>query len=141
MPTGTVPNNYPPSTNMNIGDILTGSSIGNTAALATAIFFTAPVAGLYMIAAAVRVVTTNGAGTLALTIGTPNAGTITENTPVLLTPAAAIVRNPVLATPANGFMAGVPIWMNQGQTITGAVAVTGLTGTTYDVYVTAQKLL
>jgi len=142
MPAGTVPTNFPPRSNIDIGEIITGISSGNTAALATTVFFTAPVAGWYLIAGAVRITATNGAGTLTMTITTPHAGTITMTTPDGLTPAVAIAKNALTSGGGlDGYFAGIPVYMAATETIRAAVAVSGLTGTTYDVVISAQKLL
>ena len=59
---GTVPYNFPPESVIPIGGIATGNKLGNTAAFATTVFFTAPTSGYYLLAWAVRIDVTDGAG-------------------------------------------------------------------------------
>jgi len=68
---GTVPLNFPPEGTMQIGEILTGVSLGNTGPLASTVFFTAPTQGLYDIVALIHVTQTDGAGTLTITLDKP----------------------------------------------------------------------
>lgn len=125
---GTTPSNYPPVASMILGEMIASSSIGNTATLAQTIFFTAPNPGVYLISAAVRIVTTNAAGTLTATVVTPHAGTI------------AATANAAPATPTDGYLTATPVWMNAGDTITAGVVAAGLTGTTYNVLMSAQRI-
>lgn len=137
---GTVPNNFPPDASMEIGQLLTGSALNLTATLPPTVFFTAPTRGLYLVSVALHVVATNNAGTLVATVVTPNAGNVLENTPVLLTPAAAVVKDLLPSVPVDGYMAAIPLWFNQGQTVSVGAVAAGLTGTTYNVFVTAQRV-
>ena len=141
---GTAPNNFPPDAVLDIGAILTGNKLGLTASLPITTFFTAPNAGLYMVAMAIQVTATDGTGTLTATMTTPNAGTVQENTPDGTDPAVAIASDAVLsATPADvfdGYSAAIPVWMAQGQTIRAAVVAAGLVATSYNVFVTAQRV-
>lgn len=124
---GTIPNNYPPENNIPIGGIQTGNALGLTAALTTTVFFTAPTAGWYMLSWACRINSTDAAGSLTVTVKPPHNAAIPG-------------VNAAPATPTNGQGPAVPCWMAGGETVTGAVAVSGLTGTNYDLWVFAQRL-
>jgi hypothetical protein len=140
---GTVPNNFPAENIPPIGAIFTGNSLGNTAALASTVFFTAPISGLYLVSMALQVTATNNAGSVAATLTTPHAGTVAQS----LSPSSsgtaqtAIERDMALGsgTGQDGFSAAIPVWMNVGQQISVACTVSGLTGSTYNVFVVAQR--
>lgn len=124
---GTAPNNFPPENNIPVGGIQTGNKLGLTAALTTTVFFTAPTAGWYMLSWAVRINSTDAAGTLTATVTPPHSVAIPG---VQAAPAG----------PSDGKGPAAPYWMAGGETVTGAVAVSGLTGTNYDLWVFAQRL-
>lgn len=141
---GTVPTNFPPDAGgIPIGGVQTGNALGLTAALAQTVFFTAPAAGLYLVCAYLQVVQTNNAGTIKATITTPATPAIAQG----VAPAApgdvqlAIEQDILLpATATDGFMAAIPVWLGLGQQIKLATVVSGLTGTTYNVFVSALRL-
>jgi hypothetical protein len=137
---GTAPANFPPENVVPVGGVITGNKLGLTAALGSTVFFTAPTAGLYLIAAYMQITATNNAGTITTTVLTPAAGNITEPTQDGVSKIVAVLKDAAPATPTDGFMAGVPLWMNAGQTINASTAVSGLTGTTYNIFVSALRL-
>lgn len=124
---GTVPGAFPPVTNMIPGEIAVANKLGNTGAIASTVFFTAPVAGYYAIGATLHIEVTDGTGSLALTVTIPGA------------PSLPGVQ-PNLGTPADGHWPFEPVYLAQGATITAAVVPTSLGSTTYDVWLFAQKL-
>lgn len=124
---GTAPANFPPESFLPIGQVITGNKLGNTGAFATTIMFTAPTDGLYLIGWAVRIRVTDAAGSITATVTPPNSVAI-----------PGVQAAP--ATPSDGKGPAAPYWMNAGQTVTMAVAVSGLTGTTFDCYVSAIRL-
>lgn len=138
---GTAPQNFPPDRILEIGQILTGNKLGLTASLAQTAFFTAPVSGLYMVSMALQIVTTNGAGTLAAVLATPHAGNVEQG----VAPAApgdaqvAIEQDLSPAGPTDGFSAAIPVWMNAGDQIKVTTTASGLTGTTYNIFVVALR--
>jgi len=131
---GTVPYNFPPDADFEIGQLLTGSATGRTATLATTTFFTAPVPGLYMIAMALRVVSTDGTGTLAATVTLPHQIALDKTT------TGGFLIDADLSVPSDGLMAAIPVWLSAGGIVQVGVVAAGLTGTTYNVFVTAQRL-
>ncbi len=138
---GTVPFNFPPDASLAIGQFLTGTDLNLTATLATTTFFTAPNAGLYLIAAALHIVTTNGAGTLVATVTLPDGSTVTEAIAVDTDPVVAIMKDLDAAAGTDGYMSPVPMYMDAGDVVRVGAVAAGLTGTTYNVFVTAQRLL
>ena len=132
---GTAPANFPPDPLMPVGAIQTGNLLGLSASQALTVMFTAPITGLYLISAAFQIVSTDAAGTLASTITTPSAGSITVGGTA---PAALLDLDP--GTPADGYMAATPVWMTVGQQIKYSSVAAGLTGTVYNVYVSAERL-
>ncbi len=132
---GTVPNNFPPDAILEIGQILTGSATGRVATLATTKFFTAPVAGLYLLSAAIHIVTTDGTGTLVATVTLPDGSTVTEGGN-----ASSTMQDADLSAGSDGFMAASPAYMSVGGTVQVGVVAAGLTGTEYNVFVSAQRL-
>lgn len=138
---GTVPNNFPPESVIPIGAGLTGTALNLTATLATTTFFTAPTPGLYLIAVALHVVVTNGAGTLVATVTMPDGSTVVETTIADTTKQYAILKD--LAPGGggtDGFMAAVAMWMDAGDVVRVGAVAAGLTGTTYNVFVNTQRL-
>jgi len=129
---GTAPFNFPPESVINIGQTLTGNKLGLTGSLSATTFFTAPNPGLYLIAAAMQIVTTNNAGTLATTIHTPHAGTVVA--------ANKLVVDLDPSGPTDGYMAAIPVWMNAGDVVQASTIAAGLTGTTYNLFVSATRL-
>jgi hypothetical protein len=134
--------NFPPGVPP-IGYAETFSLTGQTAALSTKTFYTAPVSGLYLLAMCCNIVTTNKAGSIALTLGTPHAGNIAIATQAGSGSITAIEQDPALggSTAVDGYSAAVPCWMNAGDTATIAAAVSGLTGTTFNLFLMVQRLL
>jgi hypothetical protein len=137
--------NFPPGIPV-VGTFETFSVTGLTAALATRTVFIAPVSGLYLVGFCLNITQTNKAGTIAATLTTPHAGTITQAVspdPAAADPITAIELDPALggATPVDGFGAMIPVWMNFGDVIQVAAAVAGLTGTTYNVFTVVGRVL
>src|SRR5882724_3568428 len=125
---GTVPNNFPPSSNLPISRTLAvGNKTGNTGAFSTVVFFTAPTSGFYELSWAVKINSTDAAGTLTFTVTPPHSVAI-----------PGVQAAP--ATPSDGKGPAAPYWMAGGETVTGAVAVSGLTGTNFDCYVFAERV-
>lgn len=124
---GTVPNNFPPERVYNVGQGAVGNKLGNTGAFATTVFFTAPTPGFYMLTWAVKINSTDAAGSITLTVTPPHSVAI-----------PGVQAAP--ATPSDGSGTTKPYWMNGGETVTASSAVSGLTGTNYDVYVFANRL-
>jgi hypothetical protein len=124
---GTAPNNFPPESVLLPGQIQAGNKLGNTGAFATTVFFTAPTAGWYLLSWAVHIQQTDAAGSITLTVTPPNSVAI-----------PGVQAAP--ATPSDGKGPAAPYWMAGGATVTAAAAVSGLTGTTYDVWLFAMRL-
>lgn len=139
---GTTPTNFPPESALQIGQIITGNALSLTASLAATVFFTAPTTGLYLVAMALRIVATNNAGTLAATMTTPHAGNVAQALTGSAGAAVTAIEKDLstTATATDGYAAAIPLWMNAGDQIEVATTATGLTGTTYDVFVSAQRL-
>lgn len=127
-----------------IGQFETFSLTGLTAAVSPAqTMFTAPVSGLYLVAFSCHINSTNKAGSIAVTLGTPHAGSIAIATQSGSGSITAIEQDPALGgtNPVDGYSAMVPLWMNAGDTITLAAAVSGLTGTNYSLYAAVGRVL
>lgn len=124
---GTVPNNFPAETVIPVGGIQTANKLGNTGAFSSTIFFTAPTPGMYMLSWAVRINSTDAAGSITLTVTPPHSVAI-----------PGVQAAP--ATPSDGKGPAAPYWMAGGETVTASCAVSGLTGTNFDVFVFAQRL-
>ena len=124
---GTVPANFPPDPFMQVGQIQMGNKQGITGAYSSTVFFTAPVSGMYQISGAVRINTTDAAGSITVTITPPHSVNI-----------VGVQAAP--ATPSDGKFPSVMVWMNAGETIVSAATVSGLTGTNYDVWIAAQRM-
>lgn len=124
---GTSPSNFPPESFLPVGGVITGNKLAQTGAFATSVMFTAPTDGLYLIGWAIRIRVTDAAGSITATVTPPNSVAIPG-------------VQPAPATPSDGKGPAAPYWMNAGQTVTMAVAVSGLTGTTFDCYVSGIKL-
>ena len=124
MGAGTVPFNFPPEATVDIGgEILTGSSLGNTAPLASTVFFTAPTTGLYFVAGLIHITQTDGAGTLTLTLTAPQLAPFTATGPVT----SDVSIFPHLA------------FMRQGSQVTCSVSAAGLGATKFNVYMSATR--
>jgi len=135
--------NFPPAIPQ-IGQWETYSLTALTAAVSPAqTMFTAPVSGLYLVGFALHVNSTNNAGSIAVTLATPHAGNIAIATQSGSGSITAIEKDPVLTSGSvsDGFSAMVPLWMNAGDTITLATAVSGLTGTNYSLYAAVGRVL
>lgn len=124
---GTVPNNFPPESVLPVGQIQTGNKLGATATFTTAVFFTAPTSGWYLLSWAVHINSTDGAGTLTATFTPPHSVAI-----------PGVQAAP--ATGKDGAGPAAPYFMAGGETVTGAVAAAGVTGTNFDTYLFAQRL-
>ena len=124
---GTVPNNFPPTNEMEIGARITGTALGisGPTVLGFTTFFTAPTSGMYEIGGLVRITQTDGAGTINFTIKTPTNGTVTDTQPVT----------------EDSFVNAGPIWMNQGATLQASSTPAGVTAATiYNLYVTVERV-
>lgn len=124
---GTAPFNFPPESNIPVGQIATGNKTGNTGAFSSTVFFTAPTAGFYLLSWAVKINSTDAAGSITVTVTPPHSVAI-----------PGVQAAP--ATPSDGKGPAVPCWMAGGETVAIAAAVAGLTGTNFDVYLFAQRL-
>jgi len=125
---GTVPNNFPPESVLPISPgIITANKLGNTGAFSSTVFFTAPTPGFYRLSWAVKINSTDGAGTITLTVTPPHSVAI-----------PGVQAAP--ATPSDGKGPSAPYWMAGGETVTGACAVGSLTGTNFDCYVFAERI-
>lgn len=135
--------NFPPEIPI-IGQFNTYSLTGLTAAVSPAqTMFTAPISGLYLVGFAAHINSTNKAGSIAVTLATPHAGSIAIATQAGSGTITAIEQDPALggSTAIDGFSAMIPVWMNAGDTITLAAAVSGLTGTNYSLYAVVGRML
>ena len=124
---GTVPNNCPPDSLMQVGQTAMGNKQGITGAFSSTVFFTAPITGMYLIATSVRINSTDGAGSITVTVTPPHSVAF-----------PGVQAAP--ATPSDGKFPASMVWMNAGETITAAAAVSGLTGTNYDVWIAATRM-
>lgn len=124
---GTVPNNFPPESVIPVGGIQVGNKLGNTAAFGTTTFFTAPTGGWYALGWGVHINSTDAAGTVTMTVTPPNSVAI-----------PGVQAAP--GTPSDGKGPLAPYYLAAGAVVTAAAAVSGLTGTNFDVYVFAQRL-
>lgn len=124
---GTAPANFPPDPSMPVGTVQAGNKLGNTGAFGSTVFFTAPISGMYQLSWATRITQTDAAGTITTTVTPPHSVSI---------PGVAAAP----ATPSDGKGPAAPYWMAAGETVTVTVTVTGLTGTTFDVWVFALRL-
>jgi hypothetical protein len=124
---GTVPNNFPPDSNMPIGAIQVGNKLGNTAAFGATTFFTAPISGWYLLSWGIHINSTDNAGSLTATVTPPSSVAI-----------PGVQAAP--ATPSDGKGPAAPYYMAAGAVVTMAVAVSGLTGTNFDCYVFAERM-
>ena len=124
---GTVPNNFPPENNIPPGQTVVCNKLGNTAAFTTTVFFTAPTAGWYMLSWGIHINSTDNAGSLTATFTPPNSVAI-----------PGVQAAP--ATPSDGKGPAAPYYMAGGSQVTGAVAVSGLTGTNFDAWLFATRL-
>jgi hypothetical protein len=124
---GTAPFNFPPESVIPIGGVQTGNKLGNTGAFSSTVFFTAPTSGWYLLSWAVHINSTDAAGSITATVTPPNSVAI-----------PGVQAAP--ATPSDGKGPACPCYMAGNQTVTVAVAVSGLTGTNFDVYLFAQRL-
>jgi hypothetical protein len=124
---GTAPFNFPPESVIPVGGIQVGNKLGNTAAFGTTTFFTAPTSGWYALGWGVHINSTDAAGSITMTVTPPNSVAI-----------PGVQAAP--ATPSDGKGPMAPYYMAAGSVVTAAAAVSGLTGTNFDVYVFAQRL-
>jgi hypothetical protein len=124
---GTAPFNFPPESVIPVGGIQVGNKLQNTAAFTTTPFFTAPTGGWYALGWGVHINSTDAAGSITLTVTPPNSVAI-----------PGVQAAP--ATPSDGKGPMAPYYMAAGSVVTAAAAVSGLTGTNFDVYVFAQRL-
>jgi hypothetical protein len=124
---GTVPNNFPPEMVLLPGQTQVANKLGNTGAFSSTVFFTAPTSGWYELAWAVHINSTDNAGTITATFTPPHSVAI-----------PGVQAAP--ATPSDGKGPAAAYYMAGGETVTGAVAVAGLTGTNFDVWLFATRL-
>ncbi len=126
---GTAPANFPPEFNMpTLGPpCLVGNLLNQTGAVSSTTFLTLANQGVYLIGWMVQIVSTNAAGSLTFTVSVPGAPNI-----------PGVQAAP--ATPANGQGPAAAYYCAAGAQITGAVTVSGLTGTTFNLYVYAIRL-
>lgn len=134
--------NFPPGVPP-IGQVETFSVTGLVAALATTTFYTAPVGGLYLVGFSSHINSTNKAGSIAVTLGTPHAGPVAIATQAGSGTITAIEADPGLggSNPVDGYAAMIPAWLNAGDIVTLAAAVSGLTGTNYSLFLVVQRVL
>jgi hypothetical protein len=113
----------------NFSTLATSSSILNlTGALTPTVMYTAPANGFYAIFFNAHVVTTNNVGTVTVTYTIP--GFTTANTSFTV---------PVSGGP--DFVGAVrSLYMSAGTTITASSVAAGLTGTTYNIYLSVIRL-
>src|SRR5436305_1305167 len=102
---GTVPNNFPPESVIPVGQTAVGNKLGNTGAFSTTVFFTAPTPGFYQLSWAVRINSTDAAGTITLTVTPPHSVAI-----------PGVQAAP--ATPSDGKGPAAAYWMAGGDTVT-----------------------
>jgi hypothetical protein len=88
--------------------------------------FTAPASGVYSISAQLHLIATNNVGTLTATITPPPSTPPFNNVPSI-------------SAGTDGTTRPLPMWLNAGQTVTLTLTATGLTGTTYSIYVTSVR--
>lgn len=125
---GTAPFNFPPESVLTISPSqVYGNKTGNTGAFSSTPFFTAPTTGWYEVGWAVHINSTDNAGSITLTVTPPNSVAI-----------PGVQAAP--ATPSDGKGPMVPCFMTGGQTVTAAAAVSGLTGTNFDVWVFVRRI-
>jgi len=124
---GTAPANFPPETYLEIGQILTGTKLGVTAAFPATVFFTAPTTGLYQTALLFHFVSSDGAGTMSVTTSPPHSQPVTSN---VGTP--AVNGDASISTRAQ--------WFNAGDSTSLAVSAPGLGATVYNVYYSALRI-
>lgn len=124
---GTIPNNFPPDSFLEIGQRITGTALnlpGNVP-FAQTVFFTAPTSGLYEIGGLLRIIQTDGTGTINFLIRTPTNGTVNDTQPVT----------------EDSFINAGPVWMNQGSVLQGSTTPAGVTAATiYNLYVTVERV-
>lgn len=124
---GTLPNNFPPEGSLEIGGLVGASKLGATIGFLATPFFTAPTNGMYQIAFLLRIVSSDGIGTIAASIIYPHSA------------ASAINAAP----PAlNGDQSVPPktCWLNAGDVVNVAVTTALTVATTFNVYVAAFRL-
>lgn len=124
---GTAPNNFPPESVLEIGGFLTGSSLGLSAGFPATVFLTAPTTGLYQVASAFHILSTDGAGTLAGTVTFPHS----------------LLQGFAAAAPAVGsdpVIQGRTVWLNAGDVVKWTVTAVGLGNTLFNVYSTFLRL-
>jgi hypothetical protein len=124
---GTAPFNFPPETVIPPGQTQVGNKTGNTGAFGSTVFFTAPTPGWYLLSWAVHINSTDAAGSITATVTPPHSVAI-----------PGVQAAP--ATPSDGKSPAAPYFMAGGETVTVAVAVAGLTGTNFDVWLFATRL-
>jgi hypothetical protein len=120
--------NFPPGIPQLTG--VTNSILNATAAVSTTVMFTSPITGVWLLGIVVHIVQTDGSGTIAVT-GVINNGLGGAN----------LTAAPNLATGADSSSRMQPAWIKEGDSVTIAATVSGLTGTTYDLFVTAIRVL
>ena len=124
---GTAPANFPPINVLPIGRPIVGNLLGLTASLPATVFFTAPTTGIYQIAFVLRIIASDGLGTLTRTTLYPHSA------PLLGATAAPAVNADQISSPRTS-------WMNAGDTAGASVSAAGLGSTTYNVYLTVVRI-
>jgi len=112
---------------MQVGQTALGNKLAQTGAFGSVALFTAPVSGWYLLSWGVHIESTDAAGSITLTVTPPHSVAI-----------PGVQAAP--ATPSDGKGPAAPYFMNAGENVTAAAAVAGLTGTTYDVWIFAQRI-
>lgn len=119
--------NPPPGTPAPLG--VTNSFLNQNGSIPTTTIFVAPATGLYAINAATHLLATDGAGTL----------TVTWNSSAVAS--GPFAATPTLSTATDGTTNMRSLWMTAGQTVTIQATAAGVTGTTYNVFVSVIQLL
>ena len=124
---GTVPTNFPPESALDIGQFLTGSSLGLIAGFPPTVFLTAPTSGLYQSANVIHILSTDGVGTLAGTVMYPHG--VFQG---IAAAPPAVGNDPQFATRT--------VWLNAGDAIKLTITAVGLGNTVFDLYSTMLRL-
>jgi hypothetical protein len=123
---GTVPGQFPGG-NMVVGEIAVGNKLAVAAAFGSTLFFTAPVAGWYLLGWGVHIDFTDAAGTATLTMTPQGAPAI-----------PGVQAN--LATGLDGHGPTAAYYLPQGGTVSGSLAVGSFGATQLEIWLFAQRL-
>lgn len=124
---GTAPANFPPLRVLPIGRSIVGNLLGLTAGIPNTVFFTAPTTGIYHIGSYLRIIATDGAGTLQRTQTYPHSSPLASGA------VAPAINADQVSSPRTS-------WMIAGDTYQISVAAAGLGATTYNLYATVLRL-